>query len=226
VARVTKNTAAFGDTTPLHERVARLIDAVGGTGEAAKLVDWRKEGASLPLQKILTLAVKAGVSLDWVATGHDVRPDIQSSIDAAGFAEDDGFAFLPLYQARAGAGQGLVPVDEQVVERLAFRRDWLRRTGINPENTGLLLSFGDSMYPTIPDGAVMMVDFAMTDRRDGCIYVLAHDDTVMVKRLQLRADGSIVMISDNPLYERQTVTREEFDGLRIVGRVVWVGHTL
>lgn len=71
----------------VNERVSLLVDLAGGLTAAARLAkvtsdtvnNWRKPGARLPLHGVLPLCVAAGVSLDWLATGHMVRPDLQNS---------------------------------------------------------------------------------------------------------------------------------------------------
>ena len=67
-----------------HERVALLVECVGGLSRAARIAEaspatvnnWRKEGAALPIDGMLRLCQAAGLPLDWVASGHLVRPDL------------------------------------------------------------------------------------------------------------------------------------------------------
>lgn len=67
-----------------HERVALLVEWVGGLKRAAKIADvsvdtinnWRKPSAALSIDGMLKLTRAAGLSLDWVATGHMIRPDV------------------------------------------------------------------------------------------------------------------------------------------------------
>ena len=55
------------------------------------------------------------------------------------------------------------------------------------------------------------------------IYVLEVEGERLVKRIQRRLDGSIVLISDNASYERDYVPAEGVAAVKVVGRVVWVG---
>jgi len=73
---------------------------------------------------------------------------------------------------------------------------------------------GDSMYPTIDDGDLVVCD---TGKWQGeGIYVIRLEDEALVKRLSKRPAG-IMVISDNPQYPAFEVTGET--PLDVVGRV-------
>ena len=82
-----------------EERIAALVSAVGGPVRAAALLgktrthvdNMRKAGAPLRLEDVLVLARESGVTLDWVATGQAVRPDLRGLADAG----SGGFDALP-----------------------------------------------------------------------------------------------------------------------------------
>ena len=69
-----------------HERVGQLVELVGGLQRAAEITaahpdtvnKWRRPGAKLPLDGMLRLCEAAGRTLDWLATGHDTRPDLRA----------------------------------------------------------------------------------------------------------------------------------------------------
>lgn len=181
------------------------------------------------------IARACGVSLDWLVFDGPEVPQVQSqSMVVAGSGVEpavsrEDFAFLPRYAGAAAAGYGRTAEADEITEMLAFRRDWLRRIGINPAQAFLLVADGDSMTPTIPDGALMLVDGSIKEPRDiknGNIYVIVRSGTVIVKRVQFRIDDSVVLISDNAMYERETISREEMNDLHFAGRVVWIGRAI
>ena len=170
------------------------------------------------------LAKEVGADLNWLFGRSSAVGDGHAGIPASVAAE---FAFLPRYSVSASAGGGLVALDEQEIERIAFRQDWLHELGIDARQAGLLTATGDSMDPTIPDGALMLIDRRQGEPvRSGYIYVLVLDGELLVKRLMRNIDGTIDLISDNALYPVQRVHQGEFDGLRVAGRVFWVGRRL
>ncbi len=82
------------------------------------------------------------------------------------------------------------------------------------------------MAPTLRHGDDIIIDHsdAMTKLRDG-VYVLRLDDVLMVRRISLGPRrGSFSVLSDNRLHPSWTNIDPEL--VTIVGRVLWVGHTL
>jgi phage repressor protein C with HTH and peptisase S24 domain len=82
------------------------------------------------------------------------------------------------------------------------------------------------MNPTLSDGDMILVDLRAGRIEDSAIYVLEFDDALLVKRIQRKLDGSIVIKSDNPLYETEVLTRDRAQSLRIIGRVIWSGRRM
>ena len=56
---------------------------------------------------------------------------------------------------------------------------------------------GDSMSPTLVEGDLIMVNTAEKDIRTGRIYLLRIGTDLMVKRLETRPGGKILIRSDN-----------------------------
>ena len=60
--------------------------------------------------------------------------------------------------------------------------------------------------------------------RGGGIYVLASGGTLLVKRLQTKIDGGVIVSSDNAgRYPAEEIRKEDAEKLKIVGRVIWRG---
>lgn len=218
------------DKQELAKRLSEAVRAAGGPATVSALTDIPlrtlgnyMSGASEPkASAVLAIAKVSGLTMQWIAEGISEVPAGNGSSRVA-YPQPE-FAYLPRFEVRASAGQGLVAVSEHVAETLAFRRDWLSRLGVNPQSAGLVTAEGDSMAPTIPNGAIMLVDVSIQDVRNGLIYVMVRDGEVLVKRVQVKADRSVVLISDNDRYERETISREQLADFHIAGRVVWVGH--
>ena len=82
------------------------------------------------------------------------------------------------------------------------------------------------MEPTLSDGDVVLL--AMTTRNvlDGSIYALQINEGLIVKRVQRKLNGSLVIKPDNPHYDEEVVTENNQDMLNIIGRVAWAGRKL
>lgn len=171
-----------------------------------------------------TLVEKANADLNWLFGRLEAVNDTGIA-PVTGIGQE--FALLPRYSVSASAGMGLVALEEREIERIAFRRDWLHEMGIDAREAGLVTASGDSMDPTIPDGAMMLVVRRHGEPiRSGFIYVLVLDGEVLVKRIMRNVDGTFDLISDNPLYPVQKVRQVDLDGLHIAGRVFWVGRRI
>lgn len=139
----------------------------------------------------------------------------------------DDFVTVPRYDVEACAGHGAVIHSEQVVDHLAFRADWVRHAlGVQQSDLALISVKGDSMEPTLSNGDLILLDMHQGKVEDNAIYALQHNGTLLVKRIQRRLDGSVVVSSDNPRYESETIGAEGVDALRVVGRVVWAGRRM
>jgi phage repressor protein C with HTH and peptisase S24 domain len=72
----------------------------------------------------------------------------------------------------------------------------------------------------------MLIDSTVQTFRNFGIYVLEINGERLVKRVQRKHDGSLVLISDNSVYQADIVTKEAAGDVTVVGRVVWVGGTV
>lgn len=143
---------------------------------------------------------------------------------------DEKYAFVPQYSAKAAAGLGHENPHVESVATLAFKREWLRIKGVNPKNLIVIYADGESMWPTINDHDVLLVDKSHADPADGQIFVMASADRgAIVKRLVQSPLGGWIIRSDNEdkdEYPDLLLSRSEINEHRIIGRVIWRGGDL
>ena len=138
-----------------------------------------------------------------------------------------GFVMFPRDEVEAGAGPGRNVQSEQVVDFVSFKKEWVQNfLRVPRKNLALLSVKGDSMNPTLNDGDMILVDLRANRIDDSAIYVLEFDDALLVKRIQRKLDGSVVIKSDNSLYEPEVLQKDRAVELRIIGRVVWSGRRM
>ncbi|MDR1710020.1 MAG: hypothetical protein LBS70_09920 [Candidatus Accumulibacter sp.] len=140
------------------------------------------------------------------------------------YIDSDGFVYVPRYDVQASAGHGSVIYDESIVDRLAFKREWIQHLGLDPSQLALIDVRGDSMSPTIDSGDILLLDTRNDQAKSEGVYVINLNGALLVKRLRIRISGAIEIVSDNPQYGSETISKEELAGLIIVGRVVWHGR--
>ena len=195
---------------------------------------------SIPsIDKARELAERSGVNFLWLATGegpmrggseqpqsHAVATAFISSLTNLPPELAADFALVPRLDIKASAGNGALAIDEEVIDFLAFQASWLRSRHINPDRARVMTAKGDSMEPTIRDGDVLLVDTSIDRVRDNALYIIVFEGLVFVKRIHMKLDGSILLISDNQLYPPESVTADAAPRLHVAGRVVWFGRSI
>ena len=188
--------------------------------------------------RLARLAKAGNVTISWLATGEDpmeighrvaepgvpygVRPEA-----VAALGDMQQFVLVPHYDIEVSAGAGSEPRREEAIGTIAFRRDWLRRRGVDPRDASVVRVIGDSMEPDLPDGALVLVDTAHERLGADGIYVLMLDGGLVTKRLQRDlSTGGVIVRSANPAYREQQLTAERAAGLHIIGRVIWVAREI
>lgn len=243
------------DVTKFQSRLRQLMHGLSEAKFAEK-VGISQSGlhrilnGGLPTMDVLiAIAIKTDSSVEWLATGlgsqrrvaNDAVVDPMSGSGSFLEHTQNGpsrterlpdalkaadFVNLPQYDVRASAGRGLIAINEMPVSETAFERNFLRNLGGVPEYCFMMWSAGDSMYPTIPDNSLMIVDSSQTIVDHGCIYVFTVGNAVLVKRAKWRMDGRLELTSDNVAgnYPIETFDADRVEDLTVVGRVIFIGH--
>lgn len=172
-------------------------------------------GRDMKAEGLVAIARATGVRLEWLATGEGPMK--------AGEAETaSGTVAVARYDARATAGRRALSSEARIIDEIRFDEGWVRRVlRRDPSDLAIIEAFGDSMAPTILDGDVLMLDTSIGDLVSGRIYVVDLAGELLVKRIQRRLNGSLLVLSDNDRYPPEELTPSEAAPLRIVGEVVW-----
>ncbi len=210
------------------ERLRKAIKKIGSARDAARLAGIPYgtlqnyiHGRELKLSNAASIARATGVRLEWLAIGEgpmQADQPVATALDVP-----PGHVRLPVMQARADAENYGDPSSHHNVDVVAFSEAWLRQTlRQDPQNLALLTASGDSMDPTIRDGDFLLVDTSARRIEGSRIYVLAIDGALVVKRIQPRLDGSLVVMSDNALYDSEVVPADQVATLIVLGKVIWL----
>lgn len=188
------------------------------------------------------LAEQCGINPAWLISGHgsmewpeeaniqDGLPVVAKPSAGRPFVRDfsvDGedFSLVRACDIDASAGAGLIPVENDGPERWAFPTRWLTSLGVASDLAAVVRVRGDSMAPTITDGAKVLVDVSVRMISQGGIYVFTIGEEVFVKRcvpIEVDATGrpsSLVILSDNPTVPVMTLYTPDLRDLRVAGRV-------
>lgn len=134
------------------------------------------------------------------------------------------YGFLDHLDAYLSAGHGGPSADmvERTDKATPFRSDWMRAKGWDPRTHFTMRCKGDSMEPTIQDGAPVVIDTSPAGRRvqSARIYAIAIDGELLLKRLDRLPGGMMRVRSDNPspLYPPFEAPEASIE---VIGRAVW-----
>jgi phage repressor protein C with HTH and peptisase S24 domain len=139
-------------------------------------------------------------------------------------AEDDTIEIEQI-DLRYGLGGAFLDEDQIQAEPGKFPARWIRSiTRSRPELLFWGTGRGDSMAPTIIDGALVLGDRSQTiPRDDDLIWACTYGSIGMIKRLRVRP-GHVELLSDNPLVPNETIVPD--NDFRIIGRIVAVVNNL
>lgn len=127
---------------------------------------------------------------------------------------------IPYYSAKVAAGGGFENVGYPDSKVLFFDKRWLENElNLQPEHLSIVKAEGDSMIPNIQDGDLLMVDNSSLNIINNKTFVIYQNGLYRVKKLKKEIDGTIMILSNNPLYPPEIMKEET----KIIGQVVWNG---
>jgi phage repressor protein C with HTH and peptisase S24 domain len=131
---------------------------------------------------------------------------------------------VPLLKNSASMGGGQEALHEDVFAGSLALSQMFIQNQIKPTTTNALRfihAYGDSMKPTFESGDILLVDTGIKEVKIDGVYVLEAHDRLFVKRVRQKLDGFFEISSDNPTH-KTVDTLNGNEGVRVVGRVVWV----
>lgn len=162
---------------------------------------WVEHGF-IPYLYLIPIAEQTGVSLDWLILGKgEMQPE--NTVSGSLKYDDSDAAWIPLYDVRLSAGNGLDVFDENIVQHIPLSHRWLHNEGLYAKDLVCAWIDGDSMRPTLIPTDIVVINRAQI-HGDG-VFAVRMGDVLRVKRLQWLADGRLSIISDNPNYKSETI---------------------
>jgi len=152
-----------------------------------------------------------------------------------------GYTEIPIVEAVGSMGPGSLENSKKVRGTLAFRSDWLRSKG--PVNSMIIIrAIGDSMHPTIPDRAMVLVDESRKDIISNRIYFFRYSEELYIKRiikdsiktpLDESKDDEQDNLIDVDVYrlisdqnKKDKIVDQDDPDFEVIGECIWTGHDL
>lgn len=181
----------------------------------ASVTNWRKRG-TIPIDQCIQLRQEKGVSLDWLLLGIGDGEPVPGH---TGPGTDRDYTEVPLYDVEASAGNGSFFNQEQISSYLKFRNDWIAREGLHAKDLVAIRVAGDSMDGTLSDGDTVLID--RSKKKPDGVFAIRIGDALKIKRLQMMADGSLRVSSDNAVYQPEVINPENMNQVDIIGQCYW-----
>ena len=178
---------------------------------------------SISRKLALSIAEQYGCDYDWIMSGvGDPPEELKQFVGTERSAPKETLKDVVEVEVLTLAGLGdlydLQNNEPLEVKQLA--KDLVINVG--RETRTAIRCRGDSMYPTISDGALVGIDFSDREPIDNGMFLLHFRALgLAIKRLRFKTDGYLI-VADNPTIEDEFVHRDHLEEGFIVGRVRWI----
>lgn len=198
-------------SSEIGERKVYDKDVANALGISKEYFSMLKKRKRVPLNEVMNFCVKRGININWLLFDQDIE-----SLSK----ETEKFAYIKYFKdINASAGGGALNYEESA-EKLYLDKELEEFLGKeNIKNIEALNVIGDSMEPLLKDGSIVFIDRSKVDIKNGGIFVLTTNAGVFIKRVILKTDGSIELVSENRMYPKEVISNEE---VQIIGKVVGV----
>ena len=169
-----------------------------------------KKRNKIPFTELLDFCAKRSIAINWLLYNQSPESLIEptnrfymvryfSSVNASagGGADNDDLDFEPLM------------LEENFVISLGGEGELRYIEAINVT--------GDSMEPSFSYDDIVFINRSKTDVSRGGIFTIRTEHGLFIKRIQVRLDGKLDIISDNKDYPAYVARRDEVE---VIGRVV------
>ncbi len=168
---------------------------------AQSLARYEKNKVNPSMEFIAKLTDMFNINSNWLLTG---KGEMFISNDTT--KNSDNY-FIDLLNVRAGAGEGIYNYVIETVDTISLDKSFFR-TPINTNKIKGIQVDGDSMEPTLRDGDYVLIDENINFGTNG-IYAIQYGGQILIKRLQFKMDGTIIIISDNDKYDKEVFNPKE-----------------
>lgn len=207
--------------------IRRRLSEICGISYQAVTQWFNGSTKNIESQHLAKIAKEYNASLEWLVSGTGSMEIEKETFPRP--ASDEDFAFIPFYNANGSCGNGYSNDHVEIKKTLAFHKDWLKANALTESKLSVITAKGDSMSPTITDGAILLINGGYGRVENGKVYAIVINDEVRIKRLFIGIGGDCRISSDNTnktLYPDETISADTLSSLHIIGRVVWTGGML
>ncbi|RXJ79816.1 hypothetical protein CRU86_02255 [Aliarcobacter skirrowii] len=154
-----------------------------------------ENGNNITIEIVKKISEIANIDFDFLLNGKNIT------------VQNNKNYLIDLLNVRAGAGEGIYNYVVETVDTISLDKSFFR-TPINTNKIKGIQVDGDSMEPTLRDGDYVLIDENINFGTNG-IYAIQYGGQILIKRLQFKMDGTILIISDNDKYDKEIFNPKE-----------------
>ncbi|WP_341207259.1 S24 family peptidase [uncultured Sphingomonas sp.] len=208
----------------LSERGISQAELARRVGVAQQTIHKLVSGGARGSSHLHRIARELGTTADYL-TGETNDPSEGAALSQSPKEIAEQLGLVGIEQIDLAYGLGATFADGPIgAELMHFPRQWVDAITSSPP---ALLTWtrgrGDSMFPTINDGDLILLD--RSQRRvteQDALWAFTVGDLAAIKRLRIKGDR-VVILSDNPAVPPD---EEPIDEVNIVARVAFVGRKI
>lgn len=166
----------------------------------ASLARWVKGEADPSRMNLIKIADASGVNLEWLALGigdmDEAKPQaVKHDINLQASNDETFIEIEDCREVRLSAGGGAFNNGYEEITTTKVERAWLQSRRLKAKDCAMFLVSGESMYPTLKDGEEIIVDRSKRELTEGKIFVLNHNGSMLVKKVQFTYGGVELILS-------------------------------
>jgi len=109
---------------------------------------------------------------------------------------------------------------------LVFERAWLTGRGLSPVNLSFVCVPSDEMAPSIPKGALAMIEKPVQRPPENAVCAYVDEGKIGLGRISRPAAQTLLIQYEKNNRPVRMIAPHEAGKLHILGRVVWVSHSM
>ncbi len=169
-----------------------------------------KKRNKIPFNELLDFCAKRSISINWLLYGQSPESLVEAT---------NKFYMVKYFSDISASAGGGSNIECEEIEELEIPEQFVFMLGGEKElqNIEAINVSGDSMEPTFSYNDIVFINRNKTDINRGGIFTIRTEAGLFIKRVQKRIDGKLDVISDNSIYNTQTLDANQVE---VIGRVV------
>lgn len=199
-------------------RGARTLSEFGKKLGVAHTTVKRYEAGMLPSPEILmTIARLGGKNMEWLLTGNEQRETFPPL--PPGRLSEEEYLSIPLIEGKIAAGEPIIP-EEKVIEWVVLHIRPVKKAAGSKNDLVACRVQGDSMYPHIASGDIVVIDRGIekANPHEKKVYAVWADGGITAKMVQ-QEGHTLFLLPLNPAEKVRTIDLRE-NPSPIVGLVI------